>query len=94
MYNATNDENLIFDLTLFAGNNVVVPENAETNMMRTTTESIDPLFKEASDSLFIDYHKSKLVFKRTIKKIPMKLHSGKSFTARVKHRLQAKNTKL
>lgn len=94
MYNATNTENLIFDLTLFAGNNVVVPENAETNMMRTTTASIDPLFKEASDSLFIDYHKSKLVFKRTIKKIPMKLHSGKSFTARVKHRLQAKNTKL
>lgn len=85
---------LMFDLRLFAGTNVVVPENAETNMLRTTTESIDPLFKEASDSLFIDYHKSKLVFKRTIKKISMKLHSGKSFTARVKHRLKAKNTKL
>ena len=83
---------LMFDLTLFTG--VVVPENAENNMLTTDTAGIDPLFKEASDSLFVDYHKSKLVFKATIKKIPMKLHSGKSFTARVKHRLKAKNTQL
>lgn len=85
---------LMFDLTLFAGTNVVVPENAENNMLTTDTAGIEPLFQEASDSLFVDYHKAKLVFKATIKKIPMKLHSGKSFTARVKHRLKAKNTLL
>lgn len=91
-YNGLVIEAMIIDLQLFAGS--VVPPNAAENMMKTDTESIDPLFKEASDSLFIDYHKSKLVFKRSIKKIPMKLHSGKSFTARVKHRLKPKNTKL
>ena len=85
---------ITFDFQLFAGNNVVVPSNAETNMMTTQTESIDPLFKEASDSLFIDYHKEKLVFPQYVRKITKKLHDGLSFTVRVKHRLKPKNTRL
>lgn len=69
-------EAIVFDLSLFE--NVVVPENAATNMHTTQSENLSPEFKTASYEKFLRMHKANLVYQQLAKVVEIPKHKGMS----------------
>ncbi len=91
-YNGLVIEAIIVNLQLFAG--VVVPSNAETNMMTTTSPEIDGAFQKANDAKFVEIHKEALVFDQYVGSTNISAHSGNTARFPKKVRIAVKNTKL
>ena len=83
---------ITFDLQLFA--DVVVPSNAETNMMTTQSPEIDVAFQKANDQKFLEIHKEALVFEQYVGSVNLPANSGNTVRFPKKHRITPKNTLL
>lgn len=83
---------ITFDLQMFA--DVVVPSNAEENMMVSTDTNINVAFQKGNDQKFIEIHKEALVYERYIGSVVLKANSGNTVRFPKKHRIVPKNTLL
>ena len=83
---------ITFDLQLFA--DVVVPSNAETNMMTSQSPEIDVAFQKANDQKFLEIHKEALVFEQYVGSVNLPANSGNTVRFPKKHRITPKNTLL
>lgn len=81
-----------FNLQLFA--DVVVPSNAETNMMTTQSSEINVAFQKANDQKFLEIHKEALVFEEYVGSVNIPANSGNTVRFPKKHRITPKNTLL
>lgn len=91
-YNGLVIEAIIVNLQLFA--NVVVPSNAQTNMMTTASTELDGAFQKANDAKFVEIHKEALVFDKYLGSTSIPAHSGSTARFPKKVRIATKNTKL
>lgn len=78
-------EEILFDLQLFAG--TVVPENAASNMMTSTSPEVDPEFGKINDEDFVRMHEAKLVFAKWGSKVNVPMNSGTGVRFFKKHHL-------
>ena len=91
-YNGLVIEAIIVNLQLFA--DVVVPSNAETNMMTTASTELDGAFQKANDAKFVEIHKEALVFDQYLGSVNIPANSGNTARFPKKNRITPKNTKL
>lgn len=83
---------ITFDLQLFA--DIVVPSNAEANMMTSQDANIDVAFQKANDQKFLEIHKEALVFEQYVGSVNLPANSGNTVRFPKKHRITPKNTLL
>lgn len=81
-----------FNLQLFA--DVVVPTNAEANMMTTKSTELDGAFQKANDQKFVEIHKEALVFDQYMGSVNLPANSGNTARFPKKTRITPKNTLL